>query len=222
VRQSSSTTTIRPAATAIATIIRLAAATPGAAAASTAATAVGAANVPLPGSLEGPGPQVSVALFYFFTGLVIMSTGINPSFAHQGLFSLCVQSRASLTSGCYRRDCATGPPGSSCGSGCSGGGGPHCPDGCHSLSDGDAVEYTISSGRGGPCRARRHYRGRCRGCLQLQHTAHSGGDGCDFQVAAPIRRRARSGADSPLPGAVSRRLVPPRDWGGDPAGVGGT
>jgi hypothetical protein len=56
----STTTTIRP--TATATTIRLAAATPGAAAASTAATA-GAANVPLLGSLEGPEPQVSVALF---------------------------------------------------------------------------------------------------------------------------------------------------------------
>jgi hypothetical protein len=137
-RQSSTTTTIIPATTA--TTIRLATATPGAAAASTAAT--WAANVLLPGSLEGPGPQVSVALFYFFTGLVIMSMGINPSFAHQGLFSLYVQSRASLTYGCYRRDSATEPQGSSCGSGCSGAntkrcrsgrGGPHCPDGCHSL-----------------------------------------------------------------------------------------
>jgi hypothetical protein len=61
----SSFTTIRPAATA--TTIRLTAATPGAAASSTAATAAaGAANVPLLGSLEGPGPQVSVALFIFF------------------------------------------------------------------------------------------------------------------------------------------------------------
>jgi hypothetical protein len=48
-------------------------------------------------------------LFHFFTGLVIMLTCINPSFAHQGLFSLYVQSRASLASGCYRRDSATGP-----------------------------------------------------------------------------------------------------------------
>ena len=31
-----------------------------------AAAVAGAANVPLPGSLEGPGPQVSVALFLFF------------------------------------------------------------------------------------------------------------------------------------------------------------
>jgi hypothetical protein len=221
--QSSNTTTIRPAATSTAATIGLTAATPGAA----TAAAVGAANIPLPGSLKGPGPQVSVA---FFTGLAIMSTGINPSFAHQGLFSFCIQSRASPASGCYRRDSATGPPGSSCGSGCSGantrrcrsdGGGPHCPDGCHSLNDGDVVDYTVGSGRGGPSRARRHYRGRRRGRIQLQPTAHSGGDGGDFRVAAPIRRRARSGADSPLPGVVSRPSGPPRDWGGDPEGVGG-
>jgi hypothetical protein len=152
-RQSSSTTIIRP----TATTIRLAAATPGAAASSSAAT--GAANVPLPGSLEGPGPQVSVALFYFFTSLVIMSTGINPFFAHQGLFSLCVQSRASRASGCYHRDSATGPPCSSCGPSSSGantrrchggGGGPRSPDGCHSLCDSDVVEYTIGSGSCGP------------------------------------------------------------------------
>jgi hypothetical protein len=142
-RQSSSTTTIRPAATATATTVRLAAATPGAAAASTAAA--GAANIPLLGSLEGPRPQVSVALFYFFTGLVIMSTGINPSFSHQGLFSLYVQSRASLASDCYCRDSATGPLGSSCGFGCSGantkrcrssGGAPHYPDGCQEMAMG--------------------------------------------------------------------------------------
>jgi hypothetical protein len=231
-RQSSSTTTIRPAATATAATIGLAAATLGAAAASTAATtaAAGAANVPLPGSLEGPGPQVSVAPFYFSTGLVIMSMGINPSFAHQGLFSFCIQSRASPASGCYRRDSAIGPPGSSCGSGCSGantrrcrsgGGGPHYPDGCHSLSDSDVIEYTIISGRGGPSRARHHYRGRRRGHIQLQPAAHFGGDEGDFRAVAPIWRRARSGVDFPLPGVVSCPSGPPRDWGGDPTGVGG-
>jgi hypothetical protein len=117
-----------------------------------------------------------------------MSTGINPSFDHQCLFSFCVQCRAS---GCYRRDSATGPSGSSCGSGCSGantkrcrrgGGGPHCPDGCHSLSDGDAVEYIVGSGRGCPSRACCHYRGRRRGHIQHQPTAHSGSD----PEAAPI------------------------------------
>jgi hypothetical protein len=46
---------------------------------------------------------------FSFTGLVIMLTSIKPFFAHQGLFSLCVQSRASLASGCYRRDSATKP-----------------------------------------------------------------------------------------------------------------
>jgi hypothetical protein len=73
--------------TATATIIRFAAATPRAAVA-------GTVNVPLSGSLEGPGPQVSVPLFYFFTGLVIISTGINPSSAYQGLLPLCSQSRS--------------------------------------------------------------------------------------------------------------------------------
>jgi hypothetical protein len=67
-RQSSSTTIIRPTATTTATTIRFAAATPEAATASTVAiaAAAGAANVPLPGSLEGPGPQESVPPFYFF------------------------------------------------------------------------------------------------------------------------------------------------------------
>jgi hypothetical protein len=52
-RQSSTITTIRPATTATATTIGLAAATPGAAASSTAAWA---SNVLLPRSLEGPRP----------------------------------------------------------------------------------------------------------------------------------------------------------------------
>jgi hypothetical protein len=93
-RQSSSSTIIRPAATITATTIRFAAATLGAVAASSAATAAGAANVPLLGSLEGPGAQVSVPLYYFFTGLVIISTGINPSSAYQGLLPLYSQSRS--------------------------------------------------------------------------------------------------------------------------------
>jgi hypothetical protein len=62
-RQSSSTTIIRPTATASATTIDLAAATPGATAA--AAATAGVANVPLPWSLEGPGPQVSGPPFPF-------------------------------------------------------------------------------------------------------------------------------------------------------------
>jgi hypothetical protein len=89
--QPSTSTTIRPAATA--TTIWFVAATPRAAAARTATTTAGAAGVPLPGSLEGSGPQVSVAP-PFFTGLVIVSMGINPSFAYQGLLPLCSQSRS--------------------------------------------------------------------------------------------------------------------------------
>jgi chromosome segregation ATPase len=68
--------------------------------------------------------------------------------------------------------------------------------GCHSLSNGDVIEYTVGSGRGGPSHVRRHYRGRRRGRIQLQPAAHSGGDGGDFRAATPIRHRARSG---PIP-----------------------
>jgi hypothetical protein len=85
--QSSTSTTISPAAAA--TIIWLATA-----AGAAASTAAGAADVSLPGSLEGSGPQVSVSLFIFPIVLVTMLTGINPSFAYQGLFSLCFQSRS--------------------------------------------------------------------------------------------------------------------------------
>jgi hypothetical protein len=111
----------------------------------------------LPGSLEGPGPQVSGAPF-FLISLITMPTGFNPSFACQGFLPLCSQGRASSASGCYRGDSVTRPPGSSWGSGsnganvkrrCSGGGGPLCTDGCHSLNDGDAVEYTVGSSKGG-------------------------------------------------------------------------
>jgi hypothetical protein len=105
------------------------------------------------GSLEGPGPQVSGALF-FLISLFNMPIGLNPSFACQGFLPLCSQGRASTAPGCYRRDSAVGPPGSSYGSGCGdantkwcrcGGGGPYCPDGCHSLNNGDVVEYTVCS-----------------------------------------------------------------------------
>jgi hypothetical protein len=72
-----------------------------------------------------------------------MSTGLNPSFACQGFLPLCSQSRASPASSSCRQDSTTGPPGSRWGSGSSGanakrchsgGGGPHCSDGCHSLN----------------------------------------------------------------------------------------
>jgi hypothetical protein len=89
-RQSSTSTTISPATAA--TIIWFVAA--ARAAASTVATAAGAADVLLPRLLEGPGPQVSVPLSIFPIGLVTMLIGINPSFAYQGLFFLCLQSRS--------------------------------------------------------------------------------------------------------------------------------
>jgi hypothetical protein len=134
---------------------------------------------------------------FFLISLFNMPTGLNPSFACQGFLSLCSQGRASTAPGCYRRDSAIGTLGSSCGSGYGGantkwcrsdGGGPYCPDGCHSLNDGDAVEYTVGSGRGGRSCACRRYRGRRGGCIQLQPAAHSKGDGGDFWVATPVRR----------------------------------
>jgi hypothetical protein len=142
-----------------------------AAVATTAAATVAAAEAavaPLPESLEGPGPQVSGAPF-FLISLFNMPTGLNPSFACQGFLPLCSQGRASTAPGCYRRDSTTGPPGSNWGSGGSGAntkrcrssrGGPHCPDGSHSLNNDDVVEYTIGSSRGDPSCARRHHQGR--------------------------------------------------------------
>jgi hypothetical protein len=193
-RQSSTTTTIGSAATTTTTTFGLAAANstwgwcplgvPAAAAATVAAAETVVA--PLSGSLEGPGPQVSGAPF-FFISLFNMPTCLNPSFACQGFLPLCSQGRAPTALGCYRRDSAIGPPGSSCGSSCgdantkwcrSGGGGPYCPDGYQSLNDGDAVEYTIGNGRGGRSCARRRYRGR-RGGARLAPTHR------------PLRRRRR-------------------------------
>jgi hypothetical protein len=133
---------------------------------------------------------------FFLISLFKMPTGLNPSFSCQGFLPLCSQGRTLTAPGCYRRDSTVGPPGSSCGFGyggantkwChSGGGGPYCPDGFHSLNDGDAVEYTIGSGRGG-CSCARRYRGQCGGRVQLQPAAHSGGDGGDFWAAATVRR----------------------------------
>jgi hypothetical protein len=148
--------------------------------------------------------------------LFIMSTGLNPSFACQGFLPLCSQSRASPASSCGHRGSAIGPLGS-CSSGTNtkrchnGGGGPLCSDGCHSLNNGDAVKYTVGSGRLGPSCVRLRHQGRCGGRVQLHPAAHSGGDRGDFWAAAPVRRRARSSASSPPPGAVSRPSGPPRD-----------
>jgi hypothetical protein len=148
----------------------------------------------------------------FFISLFIMPTGLNPSFVCQGFLPLCSQGRASPTPGCCHRDSATGLPCSSWGSDSSdtnvkrrrsGGGGPNCSDGYHSLNDGDVVEYTIGSGRGGPNCARPRHRGRRGGRVQLHPAAHSGGDGGGFWAVAPVRHRARSGAGSPPLGAVS-------------------
>jgi hypothetical protein len=47
----------------------------------------------LPGSLESPGPQVSVAPFSM--SLIIMLTSLNPSSVHQGFFLHRSQGHAS-------------------------------------------------------------------------------------------------------------------------------
>jgi hypothetical protein len=95
-----------------------------------------------------------------------MPTGLNPSFAYQGFLPLCFQGHASTAPSYCHQDSTTGPPGSSWGSGGSGAntkrcrsgrGGPHYPDGCHSLNDDDVVEYTVNSGKGDPSYARRRH-----------------------------------------------------------------
>jgi hypothetical protein len=200
----SSVTTDGSAATITTTTVGSAAATttrgrspPGATTVAATAAAAKAAVTPLPGSLEGPGPQVSVAPFIFLISLSIMPTGLNPSFACQGFLPLCSQGRASSALGCCRRDSATRLPCSSWGSGSSGanvkrhrsgGGGPNCSDGYHSLNDDDAVEYTVGIGRGGPNYARLRHRGRRKGHIQLHLAAHSGRDGGGFWAVAPVRR----------------------------------
>jgi hypothetical protein len=57
------------------------------------AAAAGAAIASLPGSLEGPVPQVSVVPFSL--SLIIMPTSLNPSSVFQGFFPLCSQGHAS-------------------------------------------------------------------------------------------------------------------------------
>jgi hypothetical protein len=73
---------------------------------------------------------------FFFISLFNMPRGLNPSFACQGFLPLCSQGRASTAPGCYHRDNAVGPLGSSYGSSCgdantkwcrSGGGVPTAP-----------------------------------------------------------------------------------------------
>jgi hypothetical protein len=87
-RQSSATATIRSATTTTTTTIGPATATttwglsPLGAPAAAATAAATAAVAPLLGSLESPGPQVSVTPFSI--SLFIMPTGLNPSFACQG------------------------------------------------------------------------------------------------------------------------------------------
>jgi hypothetical protein len=129
---------------------------PGAPAAA-ATTAAIAAVAPLPGSLESSGPQVSVTPF--FISLFIVPTGLNPSFACQGFLPFCSQGHASsaryhvrrvwlsAAGVCWEWRRRSAP-------GCC-----NCADGYRNLNDGDAVEYTVGSGGGGPNCAHPHHRG---------------------------------------------------------------
>jgi hypothetical protein len=141
-----------------------------------------------------------------------MSIGLNPSFACQCFLPLYSQGRASPAPGYYRRDSSTGPPGpclgsDSCGANAkrcrSGGGGLHCSGGCHSLNNGDAVEYTIGGGRGGPS------------CARPRHQGQRGDASSSIPPPTPeeteviFGRRLRSGAKPeaapiPLPRVLSR------------------
>jgi hypothetical protein len=56
-------------------------------------TAAGPVIASLPGSLESPGPQVSVVPFS--TSLIIMPTSLNPSYVCQGFFLHCSQGHTS-------------------------------------------------------------------------------------------------------------------------------
>jgi hypothetical protein len=98
-RQSSATTTIRLAttttATTTATTTTQGRSPPGTpvAVATTAAAATEATIASLPGSLESPGPQVSVVPFSL--SLIIMPTSLNPSSVFQGFFLRCSQGHTS-------------------------------------------------------------------------------------------------------------------------------
>jgi hypothetical protein len=86
-----------------------------------------------------------------------MPTSLNPSFACQGFLPLCSQGRASSAryhvrwvwlsaAGFCWEWCRQSAPGCC-----------NCADGYRSLNDGDAVEYTIDNGGGGPnCAHPRH------------------------------------------------------------------
>jgi hypothetical protein len=139
-----------------------------------------------------------VSVAPFFISLFIMPTGLNPSFVCQGFLPLCSQGRASPAPRCCRRDSATGLPCSSWGCGSSGtnvkwhrsgGGGPNCSNGYHSLNDDDVVEYTIGSGKGGP------------NCAHPRHRGRHGGVSSSIPLPTPeetevvFGRRLRSGAE---------------------------
>jgi hypothetical protein len=137
---------------------------------------------------------VSVAPFIiFFISLSIMLTGLNPSFVCQGFLPLYTQSRASPAPGCYRRAAPKVKRRRS------GVGSPHYSDGCRSLNDGDAIEYTVGSGREGPNYARPHHQGRR-------------GGGCPAPSRRPLQRRRRwflGGSSGLAPSQKQRRFPSP-------------
>jgi hypothetical protein len=115
VRQSSATTAIGSAATTTTTTVWLAAANStwgwsplGVPPAATTTTATETAVAPLPGSLEGSGPQVSGAPF-FLISLFNMPTDLNPSFACQGFLPLCSQGHASIAPAATAETASSGP-----------------------------------------------------------------------------------------------------------------
>jgi hypothetical protein len=132
-----------------------------------------------------------------------MPTGLNPSFACKGFLPLCSQGRTSSARYHVRRRVQLSAAGI-CWEWCwrSAPGCCTSADGYHSLNDGDAIEYTIGIGGGGPNCAYPRHRGRRWGCVQLHPAAHSGGDGGGFWAVAPVRRRAKSSASSRPPRVV--------------------
>jgi hypothetical protein len=133
----------------------------------------------------------------FSISLFIMSTGLNLSFACQGFLPLFSQGHAS--SARYHARRVWLPAAGICwewrrrsAPGCC-----NYADGYRSPNDGDAIEYTVGSGGGGPNCTYPHHRGRHGG------VSSSIPPPTLEETEVVFRRRARSSAGSPPPGAVS-------------------
>jgi hypothetical protein len=99
-REPSTATIFRSDTTTTAACVRPTAVTAGAAAATGAAVAATATCAPLPRSLEGSRSQVSLGPPNVRMIVAFMSTGLDPSFACQGLLFLGIR-RCSLPAGCH-------------------------------------------------------------------------------------------------------------------------